>query len=121
MSRDIKFRAWDGIRMTTSGIMFNCSTSFLEIPSGSKMKIMQYIGLKDKHGTDIYENDLFQVAANKVYQVKFCDGKESNHEWYGGAFILWLDENTFFPFDDYAIKTGKVIGNIYDNPEYLKK
>ncbi len=78
--------------------------------------LMQFTGLKDKNGKEIYEGDLFEVAGNKVYQIKYSEGGESNHEWYGGAFLLWLNEETFFPFDEYAMKHGKVIGNIYENP-----
>jgi len=91
------------------------------IPSGAKHLAigLQYTGLKDKNGKEIYEGDILQVAGNKKYEVKYCTGGESNFEWFGGMFILHLNEENFFGFDEYAMKTGGIIGNIYENPELL--
>lgn len=81
--------------------------------------IGQCTGLKDKDGKTIYEGDVYQVALNRMYEVRYCTGGESNFEWYGGCFILYANEETFFPFDKWAIDEGRVIGNIFDQPELL--
>lgn len=73
----------------------------------------QFTGLLDKSGKEVFEGDLFQVANNHIYQVKYLHGV-SNHELYCGMFGLWLNEETFFPFDEYAMKRGEIIGNIYE-------
>lgn len=81
--------------------------------------LTQFTGLWDKDKHTIYAGDLFEVAGNKIYEIKYCSGGVSNHEWYGGMFVMWLDEETFFPFDEYAMANGKVIGNIYQNPDLI--
>jgi len=71
MKREIKFRAWDGLRITTSGIMYNNSLGTLETPKISSFKIMQFTGLKDKNGIDIYELDYVLDEFNQRILVEF--------------------------------------------------
>lgn len=137
MNREIKFRVFTGFEMCYDvligrfGVFYiNPSNNGLDEKDSASLTrvntkypydipVMQYTGLKDKNGKEIYEGDIFCVAGNKEYQVRYCTGGESNFEWYGGCFILWGNDELFFPFDDFAIKNGIVIGNIYENPELL--
>lgn len=72
----------------------------------------QYTGLKDKNGEKIYEGD--------ILEFEFCDiGKqfaivEFTKKY--ASFILKPLAN----FEFALISDGKVIGNIYDNPELLE-
>lgn len=116
-TREIKFRAWDGDKMQPWEAIQAWHFNWINSPI---YHFMQYTGLKDKNGKEIYEGDVFQVAGNKIYTVVFCEGGVSNHEWYGGAFVLKLNDEIFFPFDEFAMSHGKVIGNVYENPELLK-
>ena len=127
--RDIKFRAWDLMRMTTSGIMFNSTTSMLEIPNGSGMVLMQYTGLKDKNGKEIYEGDIVklwecfdedepELNEFELSEVKYC-AEESDYP----AFEI---KSNYF-YESNILQAGviegriEVIGNIYENPELLEE
>ena len=81
--------------------------------------VRQYTGLKDKNGKEIYEGDIvsFNLKSDSEgqpyiigyieYQTTFSGYRIMSFE---GSFAL-----------DYNIKDIEVIGNIYDNPELLKK
>ena len=74
--------------------------------------LMQYTSLKDKNGKEIYEGDIVESGELKsddaddtyCYIEKYRNVVEFKH----GEF-LWADED------------GEVIGNIYENPELIKK
>ncbi len=54
MPREIKFRAWDGLRMTTGQMMFDNTNGILK-GAAPDVTIEQFTGLKDKNGKEIYE------------------------------------------------------------------
>ena len=125
--REIKFRAWDKqikemlsvdkIEWDRKLVYIRSSTrDHMETPrriSEDICCLMQYTGLNDKNGKEIYEGDIVTYF-DRCYFIKFhlanfmLSKKEYNY--------LELSHSTYS-------KEGKVtvIGNIYENPELLKE
>lgn len=78
-----------------------------------KSELMQFTGLKDKKGKEIYEGDI----------VKFDDGEIVEVVLFCGAFMPKLEKGQCVKIN-YDAKPvwqdGEVIGNIYENKELLK-
>lgn len=81
---------------------------------GVTMEIMQFIGLLDKNGKEIYEGDIVLVDGDKKTLVSWSDKFASfcikNDTW---MFLHWFGESV-----DPA--ECEIIGNIYENPELLE-
>jgi uncharacterized phage protein (TIGR01671 family) len=126
MNRDIKFRAWDdelkgmlysSIEQFDDSWMFRFNKHFeTDAPI-----YMQYTGLTDRNGKEIYEGDILDGSyvnpmsneiVKKHYEIVFRKaifyaeliGKHP----YGTTFLYFENEK------------GEVIGNIYSNPELLE-
>lgn len=115
MGREIKFRAWDGESMSqnTKSIQ-DIANSGVSSRDSDKLIWLQYTGLKDKNGKEIYEGDIIQDDDGEVMVVgwsdkfaSFCLDKD------GWAFQHWFGE---------AVNPQNVIiiGNIYEHPELIK-
>ncbi len=74
-----------------------------------EIKLMQYTGVKDKNGTEIYEDDIVTWKNDDEDIVKYAKVFFEN-----GAFRLC---NSYFELCNY--ENLEVVGNIYDNPELL--
>ena len=78
-------------------------------------KLMQYTGLKDKNGVEIYEGDIVRYEFNKLnYRIEFVNAEFTARRFYQNI------ENLYPTEFDYG-KECEVIGNIYENPELLNK
>lgn len=106
--REIKFRIWD---INARKWLKSFNTNLLDIHEFNLAKIMQYTGLKDKYGDEIYEGDIVTLH-NSRYKVIF-NSEEAR-------FVL---KDVFFeidiPFTNNNNKRIEVIGNIYENSELL--
>ena len=111
MSNRIKYRIYDNNEMFYWGIGDVVGDgSSCTFPSGHLITLsqMQYTGLKDKHGTEIYEGDI-------VDSVILSGTRETNTVTFEyGAFRIGLQ-----PL--HTQKDIEVVGNMYENKELLNE
>jgi len=136
--REIKFRAWDeqnkkmfhNVQFIKSGDEGNDWICFCEGVNykindhqivfdnpyfSQQIKLMQFTGLKDSQGVDIYEGDIISQA--------WSDG-ESNI-----GTVIYDEYEAMFKIDypngggsimNHPTLTKEIVGNIHENPELLK-
>lgn len=129
MGRQYKFRAWDKkdkVVRDVVGMSFYHDAVSVDIEYGKylqddakRFELMQYTGLKDKNGTEIYEGD---VVLDKYEEVKIV-------QWYEGQFVVTrqvlngsgkrFEYNNINNHINHYSKF-EVIGNIYENPNFLE-
>ena len=107
MKREIKFRAWIDNKMLEWENLLTNSLWIFNNASGMWI-FMQFTGLLDKVGKEIYEGDI----------VLKHDGKTKAKVLYGTD-RFYLEPVWYGEAEDGAFQAVKVIGNIYENPELL--
>jgi uncharacterized phage protein (TIGR01671 family) len=106
--------------------------------------VMQFTGILDKNGKEIYEGDIVHFDRNSVGEIRFGTHNTDTIDYYSSiahGFYIYLGKRRKLP-DEYVPKEFKhenifialhrslsldelfqiqVIGNIYENPELLEK
>ena len=112
--REIKFRAWNELKekmsfWTLNDLLINFGyTELEEKPSVLNDEFMQYTGLKDKNGKEIYEGDIVR-SYEKVATIIWLESE-------GGFYARTLTGECFKYAHNSIIE---IIGNIYENQELL--
>ena len=129
MTREIKFRVWNGMQMVEDvtvgkfgnfyvnpgpkgdGLDPNDSASLTRFTTKypETCPVMQFTGLKDSKGKEIYEEDILYIAGVGNCRVVF-----SNACW---AYENEEDLGFFNECEEDLI----LIGNMYEHPELLKQ
>lgn len=143
--REIKFRAWGNRDNCWCGAFSVHKSGLFTEMSGAKMEngvciayadwidlskqdeivLMQYTGLKDKNGKEIYLGDILQTSNLTDHSIDIWDKNV-----HGLTICQELDDRLGFTFSNwhpkydedsvYDFRYIEVIGNIYENPELLK-
>ena len=122
--REIKFRIWDKDRKVMANVsnidfltgqvqMNGDGNMHSERVSGDKVILLQYTGLKDKNGVEIYEGDIVECFNDGLSEVLFRKGSF-------GMFTYTSKGVDFYTFNE-VYGFCEIIGNIYENPELLER
>lgn len=138
MSRIIKFRAWDkGYKFMTNKVLvgntdskdenytahsvwiepefvdYECEPGWMNFDEHSNIILMQYTGLKDKNGLEIYEGDILIGKNYDITKPKYFIGVVE-YDW--NRFVVKAKR-----FPQYDLNTTlEVIGNIHQNQNLLE-
>jgi hypothetical protein len=137
--RPLKFRAWDKTekKMTSvTDISFNDDgrvvvTVFQPTPKdkyyyrlieGENCILMQFVGLQDKHGKDVYEGDIIKAIAESTYNRNISVTAKVEIAENGLLAPFWIrvrwGEEWWI---DTVVDGFEIIGNIYEHPELISQ
>lgn len=119
--REIKFRAWDTNEKNMKQEAY-CETSpstlnkYIKVTQEEGIIYMQFTGLHDRNGLEIYESDIVSLSQNgktKIREIVFRDAAFGIYEDIGKEYPL------FVPIGQLPKAEKEILGNIYSNPDLL--
>ena len=118
MPRIIKVRGWDDEEEKMLPPQdLSQPREFWEWLGKKDVELLQYTGIKDKNGKEIYEGDIVHMKSED-YVIRNLDFKE----------VVKIENGLLLPFHEYwrgdrpiDMCNYEVIGNIYENPELCEE
>jgi len=134
--RTIKFRGWNGKKMLFYNSWFTLHNNNVlcfeessdhdyvddsDVDYPEKVELMQFTGLTDKNGKEIYEGDIYKPSDSFI--VEWTEKVVGIIEFKNGSFIgvYRNKKGEILDSELYMQGTIEVIGNIYENEDLLKE
>ena len=137
-----KYRAWDSWRkrmsvvdriyIDTEGVRLY--DDFGEYWRNFRdIKLMQSTGVNDRNSVEIFEGDILEIQGIRMVvkfgSYEYIESSKSNGHILGVVYdglgfyaecINVADPDNISPFEPETLKNSQIIGNIYENPEFLE-
>jgi uncharacterized phage protein (TIGR01671 family) len=111
MKKENKFRVWDHVDYMSRPFSFY-DLIVKKIEFTVSCTVMQFIGLQDKNGTDIYELEIAKYF-NRIGVIVYNTDK--------AAFCLYTKKDNYYvQLDKSVVKDLKILGNIFQNSDLIK-
>ena len=107
-NRIFKFRLWNGARIITDNELFDNEFTINQL-NWDNYYSMQFTGMYDKNGKEIYEGDFIENTDGIIYKVGFTEG----------CFDTTYNNIHFIEAKCFYTQNIEVVGNIFENPELL--
>ena len=115
--REIKFRAWDKEQAKMKKDFrfdeFNDVNGYF---ADNDFVFMQYTGLKDKDGKEIYEGDIVRITLTQTEETRIGEVKYYDDN---ACYLVETTKEEYFTFMSQDIKSVEVLGNTHENKELL--